>query len=88
MDRIAKGFTDDETQAIAAWFAPALGAGMRTRRAAATFLSGVAAAAAAALCRARRARRRRAPRVVVVGGGFAGATCARALKRSLTARSP
>ena len=85
MDRIAKGFTDDEIQAIAAWYA---------QQQIVTRLSHAAQAheppripricrrrgSRVALCRRRRWRRR-APRVVVVGGGFAGATCARALKK-------
>src|SRR3954451_19842882 len=47
-----------------------------------TLLKGLGAAAATPLL-PRRSLGQAAPRVVVVGGGFAGATCARAVKRNL-----
>ena len=46
------------------------------------FLKSAAAAASAALFSAPAIARGAAPRVVVVGGGFAGASCARALRRA------
>ena len=87
MDRIAKGFTDEE---IARHRRLARRSAMRSAdaRAVEPSLGGIAAAGVAA--------RRLAPRralgagagraVVVIGGGFAGATCARALTRATGAR--
>ncbi len=85
MDRIAKGFSDDEIKAIAAWYrrTKRLSAGrstmstMRTSRR--DFLK--AAAAGAALLPVPALAQGAGGRVVVVGGGFAGATCARFIKR-------
>ena len=79
MDRIAKGFTDDEIKAIADWY----GAQRIEQQ----------PWPPAAVMSSRPPRPRRPPlplpalaqaspaRVVVVGGGFAGATCARTVKR-------
>ena len=82
MDRIAKGFSADEIAAIAAWYAVQKTRGRDDR---------ARAAARSPDAGGERGRRRRLPlpalaqgagaRVVVVGGGFAGATCARTLKR-------
>ena len=80
MDRIAKGFTDEEIRAIATWVSQhvevAMGA-MLSRR---DFLGGALAASAALMARPSHAQG--LTRVIVIGGGFAGATCARELKRS------
>ena len=85
MDRIAKGFTDEEIAVIAKLVR---GAEMKasiknaahqpSRR---HILRNAAAVAAAALCPHPSIAQSR-PRVVIVGGGFGGASCARALRRA------
>ena len=84
MDRIAKGFTDEETRAIAAWLAAAGGA---TAIPAAAPSSAASPPASQRRIAARRMLRAQAqPRVVVVGGGFGGASCARALHAAIAPR--
>ncbi|MER8435488.1 FAD-dependent oxidoreductase [Mesorhizobium sp. M1312] len=51
---------------------------MPNRRA---LISGAAASVAAAVLAAPQVRAQAQPRVIVIGGGFAGASCARALKQ-------
>ena len=95
MDRIAKGFSDDEIAAIAAWYGRAeVMSGAIDRSSCGESIGerlscGASAwrrVAAVAVC-LRRWRRRSAPRVVVIGGGFAGATCARVLRTRSTRAS-
>ena len=86
MDRIAKGFTHDETRAIAAWWAAAEDEGSRSRgsgaggRGPATRRAILAQLPSCSLPFLARAQT--AARVVVVGGGFGGATAARFLRRA------
>ena len=81
MPQIAKGYTDAEIEALAAWFAagrPSAPPPMspRGRR---RFIGAAAAAMSSALIPARAAQPR--ARVVIVGGGYGGATAARYLRR-------
>ena len=83
MDRIAKGFTDDEIKAIAAWYAAQnrlarLGpwhtlAGDNSSR---------SEPRPGRCCPLPALAQGSGRRVVVIGGGFAGATCARFIKKA------
>ena len=78
MDRIAKGFSDEETRAIAAWYAAAEVGGARCSTSRRQFLK---AASAAALLPMPAIAQGAGPKVVVIGGGFAGASAARFVKK-------
>ena len=86
MNRIARGYTDDELSALADYFSAVKPKWSETGLTRRSFVAGAAAAAEPAERRARAAGMPRiardGARVVIIGGGFGGASLARYFRRN------